>query len=101
MVINYGAPSEFDTLVQQLGRAGHDGSFSQHILLYNRKMVRNCDADVLSYIRNVGSCNKKSLCSIYCTKLPPSKIDKCKCCRLLRHVKENVGVITVNLVSTF
>ena len=35
-IIHYGVPHDLDTFVQQMGRAGRDGSFSEEILLVKK-----------------------------------------------------------------
>nr|XP_002739720.2 PREDICTED: ATP-dependent DNA helicase Q-like SIM-like [Saccoglossus kowalevskii] len=64
-VVNYGPPQELDTFIQQLGRAGRDGSQSLHILIYSKQQLRNVDPDMLVYVRNSEKCRRTVLCGFY------------------------------------
>lgn len=52
MVVHYGPPSSMDDYIQQIGRAGRDGSQAHAILLYSGKQLRNLDASVLELAKN-------------------------------------------------
>ena len=67
-VVNYGPPQELDTLIQQLGRSGRDGSQSLHILFYKKQQMRNVNPDLLTYLRNNDNCRRLTLCETYSSK---------------------------------
>ena len=48
-VVNYGPPTELNTLIQQMGRAGHEGLFAHHITF---------EADMLAYLRDDSVCRR-------------------------------------------
>lgn len=73
-VIHFGPPTDMDTLLQQIGRAGRDNEQSFHLLLYNNKQLRKCDTEILSYIRNEDICRRKLLLENYLSEPDESRI---------------------------
>ena len=57
-VIHFSPPKDMDSFVQQLGRAGRDGSqTAMALLLFNSRHCRNLDDDMKKYISNEDSCS--------------------------------------------
>lgn len=52
-VVHYSPPKDMDSFVQQLGRAGRDGSQAFHLLIYNSRHTRKLELDMKNYIENV------------------------------------------------
>lgn len=69
-VVNYGPPKEMDNFLQQIGRAGRDGTSSKSLLLYHGRQCRNLDTDMADYISNKEDCRRQILLSCY--KASPS-----------------------------
>ena len=63
-VIHYGPPYTTDALIQQIGRAGRDGSQCFHLLLYSGRQKRGVDEEVLSYC-TTSECRRNLLMSYY------------------------------------
>jgi superfamily II DNA helicase RecQ len=63
-VVHYGPPHNVDTFVQQLGRAGRDGSQSYYLLLYCGRQKKGVDNEMLCYL-NAVDCRRKQLMSFH------------------------------------
>lgn len=78
-VVNYGPPKDMDNFLQQIGRAGRDGTSSKSLLLYHGRQCRNIDTDMADYISNKENCRRQSLPS--CFNASPSNTTlKHACC---------------------
>lgn len=79
-VINYGTPSTLEELVQELGRAGRDGSLAEAIL-YHRVVGKNITAAAKAYGENQTMCHQTVLFKefLFC-KL--TGVWVCRCCDL-------------------
>ncbi|XP_048763913.1 probable ATP-dependent DNA helicase RecS [Ostrea edulis] len=65
-VIHFGPPKDMDSFVQQLGRAGRDGSqTAMALLLYNSRQCKNLDDDMKKYIDNSDKCRRQVMLSAY------------------------------------
>ena len=62
MVIHYGPPSTMDDYIQQIGRAGRDGSQAHAVMLFSGKQLRNVDSSVLELVKNVENKCLRALC---------------------------------------
>ena len=51
-VIHFGPPQTVDDYVQQIGRAGRDGSQSHAILLYSAMQLRNVDSSMIRLLKS-------------------------------------------------
>jgi ATP-dependent DNA helicase RecQ len=75
-VINYGPPQEMDSLLQQIGRACRDGSQGTHMLLYCAKQLRNCEPDMLAFVKST-DCLRRQLLLPYNSSPTIDKSHKC------------------------
>lgn len=68
-VIHYGVPHDLDTFVQQMGRAGRDGSFSEEILLVkkNKKLFLKIDQEIVRLVSSENECRRQIISSAYLT----------------------------------
>ena len=68
-IIHYGVPHDLDTFVQQMGRAGRDGSFSEEILLVkkNKKLFKKIDQDIVRLVSSENECRRQIISSAYLT----------------------------------
>lgn len=64
-VVHYSPLKDMDSFVQQLGRAGRDGSQSLHLLLYNSIHTHNLEADMKTYIENKDKCRRLQILESY------------------------------------
>jgi ATP-dependent DNA helicase RecQ len=48
-VIHYGPPHTIDSFIQQMGRAGRDGTQSYNLLLFSCRQLRNVDREIVNY----------------------------------------------------
>jgi len=64
-VVNYGPPKDMDTFIQQIGRAGREGTQATAVLLYNAKQCKDLDSDMKKYVSNSSQCRRKVLLSAY------------------------------------
>ena len=78
-VVHYGPPREMDTLLQQIGRAGRDGTQSFHLLIYSARQLRMCEKEVLDYVRNQDQCRRTLLLKSYKAQ-PDSQRIRHACC---------------------
>lgn len=84
-VINWGAPSTLEELIQESGRAGRDGRQSETIL-YVRSAGKHATKDMKQYVENSSMCRRLLLYKNFLfNKEKQSRIVKpCKCCDLCR-----------------
>lgn len=78
-VVHYSPPKDMDSFVQQLGRAGRDGSQSLHLLLYNSRHTHKLEADMKIYIENKDKCRRLQILESY-DSLPNVELVKHLCC---------------------
>ncbi|XP_062589124.1 ATP-dependent DNA helicase RecQ-like [Saccostrea cucullata] len=78
-VIHYGPPKDLDGFMQQLGRAGRDGTQSYELLFYSSRHLRKLDIDMLDYVKNIEMCRRKKLLESY-NSVPSADLVKHLCC---------------------
>ncbi len=61
-VVHYGPPNSMEDYVQQIGRAGRDGSQTHAVMLYSGKQLRNIDASMLDLVKNPDDQCLRTLC---------------------------------------
>ena len=50
-IVHYGSPRDVDMFVQQIGRAGRDGSQSHHALIYSKRQLMHVEHDIINYVK--------------------------------------------------
>lgn len=78
-IIHYGPPKDLDGFIQQLGRAGRDGTQSYELLIYSSRHLRELDTDMLDYAKNTETCRRKKLLESY-NSVPSADLVKHLCC---------------------
>jgi ATP-dependent DNA helicase RecQ len=76
-VIHYGPPYTTDSFIQQMGRAGRDGSQSYNLLLFSCRQLRNVDREIVNYLYTA-DCRRQVLMSLYGGQV--ENIDMHVCC---------------------
>lgn len=68
-IVHYGLPREMDTLVQQMGRAGRDGSSSHEIIIYkyHKGHLKQTEEELVRMVKD-NKCRREVLCTSYATK---------------------------------
>jgi ATP-dependent DNA helicase RecQ len=83
-VIHFGPPKDMDSFVQQLGRAGRDGSqTAKALLLFNSRQCRNLDDDMKKYIDNSDKCRRQIMLSAYNYNIEENRL-KHLCCDICK-----------------
>ena len=49
---NYGPPPDLESYVQEMGRAGRDGAYSEAGLLFHGRQLRKCKPEMLEYTKS-------------------------------------------------
>ncbi|XP_033745061.1 putative ATP-dependent DNA helicase Q1 [Pecten maximus] len=80
-IIHYGLPREMDTFVQQMGRAGRDGGYSNELVLYklHKGHLGRVEGELVKLVKDDVTCRHKTLCDSYVTAHAPIT-PKHKCC---------------------
>lgn len=76
-----------DTFIQQMGRAGRDGKFSQELILYksHKNQIQNLDHEMMKLIITDSDCRREIIAECYLTKRNLETVidhiceTKCKC----------------------
>ncbi|XP_062622050.1 uncharacterized protein LOC134283551 [Saccostrea cucullata] len=67
-IVHYGPPRDLDNLVQQMGRAGRDGSPSNELIIYKANQLQKVDDDVIKLLKSTSTCRRKILNEAYMKK---------------------------------
>ena len=79
-MVHYGLPSDIESYVQEIGRAGRDNTDSEGLLCYYSFNLAHCkDDDVRTYVKNKNQCRRQLLLDIFKEKSEPYKTLH-KCC---------------------
>ena len=72
-VIHYGLPYQMDTFVQQMGRAGRDGEFSQELIIFksHKGQLSKVESDLIKLVKD------SDLYSVQHTSLKSLKLSHC------------------------
>lgn len=66
-IVHFSPPRDMDTFIQQMGRAGRDGKFSQELILY--KSHKN--HEMMKLISTDSDCRREIIAECYLTKKTP------------------------------
>ena len=77
-VYHWGAPSDLEQYLQEIGRAGRDGNTAQAILV-NSKGYRHVQKQMKTYCENKDNCRRKQLFDSFIMYKHVEAV-KCKCC---------------------
>ncbi|XP_074651137.1 bifunctional 3'-5' exonuclease/ATP-dependent helicase WRN-like [Tubulanus polymorphus] len=76
-VINFGPARDMDTLVQQMGRAGRDGSISEHLVIYHGQQMSSVkDLEIRSYLCS-DQCRRDIMLKYYSDQKQQVNSDEC------------------------
>lgn len=67
-IVQYGPPRDLDNLVQQMGRAGRDGTQSNELIIYKANQLKKVDDDVIKLLKSTVSCRRKIINEAYIQK---------------------------------
>ena len=59
-VINYGPPPDLESYVQEMGRAGRDGAYSEAALIFHGRQLCKCKPEMLEYTKSK-SCRRRQI----------------------------------------
>jgi len=63
-IINYGPPSDIESYIQELGRAGRDGKQSEALLMFHGRQLHHCTPEMLEYLKS-NSCRRSKLLELF------------------------------------
>lgn len=58
-IVHYSPPKDLDILMQQMGRAGRDGTQSIELVIYKANQLKKADDDVIKLLKSTVSCKQK------------------------------------------
>jgi superfamily II DNA helicase RecQ len=66
-VIHYKLPRKLDTFVQQMGRVGRDGKFSDELIFYktNKNHLKKVEIELVRLAKDDSKCRHETLCDAY------------------------------------
>ena len=79
LVIHVGPPTDCESYVQEVGRAGRDGTRSYAILLHEQKLTKEHSKIMFDYVHNKTHCRRHTLYSNF-ENIRQNKENVCCCC---------------------
>ena len=81
MILHVGVPSDVETYVQEVGRAGRDQRISYAVLLYSPRLLYKCSEYMINYVRNTTICRRDELYKNFDNYTHDVNANKgCNCC---------------------
>lgn len=82
LIIHFGASSNIESYVQEVGRAGRDGKTSFALLCYTKQFLQHCSDSMVNYAKNNTKCRRDLLFSDF-DMYHHSEINTgCLCCNV-------------------
>lgn len=71
-IVHFSPLRDMDTFIQQMGRTGRDGKFSQEFILYksHKNQMKNLDHEMMKIITTDSDCRREIIAECYLTKKP-------------------------------
>ena len=63
-VIDYGPSSDLEFYMQEMGRAGRDGKYSEALFLFHGRQLRQFKPEMLDYVKS-NSCRRRKLVDFF------------------------------------
>lgn len=80
LIVHLGCPEDIEMYVQEVGRAGRDGSESFSLLVHSPKLLTHCSDQMIRYARNATTCRRDELFADF-DKCCHSEVNTgCMCC---------------------
>lgn len=63
-MIHYGPPSDLEFYMQEMGRADRGGKYSEALLLFHGRQLRQCKPEMLDYVKS-NSCRRRKIVDFF------------------------------------
>ena len=80
-IIHFGVPTDIETFIQQVGRAGRDGKSAECVMLVGNGVYKNfCNKEIKAYVSNSTECRHNLLFSNFNSFTHNPLFNTCRCC---------------------